>query len=158
MSPRIFFLLFFTILDIVLLFHVGFEIGALFVVAECIFSGFLGYHIIKRQISLTFQRFQVDFAFSQPQVFDVVDSFYVLFGGVFLMIPGLLTDVIGAVLIFGSAKPAFRNFFGQICPGAHPRFTRFVHGSNFENFGENPTTPSNSEQTPARVIEGEKVK
>ncbi len=115
------------------LIDVGGEIGALPAVALCILTAAIGLSIVRLQGMKIFADAQIAARSGQPVGASLVHGFFLAVAGVFLFIPGFVTDFFGALLLV----PPIRLVLGRAL------LSRFVVRSS-----------SNTDQSSV-IIEGE---
>ena len=98
------------IIELIIFIEVGSYIGSLYVILSIIFTVFLGYYLIKqklRSISLGMLNFN--------NIHDVyaqyTTSIYSFLGGLLLIIPGYLTDLIGLLVFLPFFRPQLSHYF-----------------------------------------------
>jgi UPF0716 protein FxsA len=102
--------IFFILIEIYLLIQVGSLIGGLETLALIILSAILGIHILRNPRLISVQRIMEqmqerpdgNFIIQKPILFSepFIESFLVIFGGFFLIMPGILSDFLGLIAIF----------------------------------------------------------
>lgn len=95
----------FPLIELYLLIKVGTLIGALPTLALVVGSGMLGLWLFKRQGMENYRRVQQSMARGEVPAMELVEGALMLAGGVMLLIPGLITDVLGLLCLF----PPFRR-------------------------------------------------
>ena len=98
------------VIELILFIEIGSHIGSLYVILSIILTMFLGYYLIKqklRSISLGM--------FNLSNIHDVyaeyTTSIYSFLGGVLLIIPGYLTDLIGLLILLPFFRPQMSHYF-----------------------------------------------
>ncbi len=106
------------------------QLGSLFGFWPTIFlvigTGFIGAYLAKLYGLTIWYKIQEDLAAGRMPADKLIDGLLVLIGGVVLLTPGLLTDILGIMLLV----PITRNFF--------KRFAK----SKFKTMSDNQTTIS----------------
>jgi UPF0716 protein FxsA len=87
------------IIEIYLLIKVGGLIGAIPTVFLVVFTAVLGALLVRQQGFATLARVQESMARGELPALQLLEGVLVLFGGVLLLTPGFLTDVIGFMLL-----------------------------------------------------------
>lgn len=100
----------FTLLDFVILFSVGSQIGLLTTLVLVIGTGFLGLHLVKREGVSTLQRAQQRFAQGEIPSDELMTGAALIFGGALLMAPGFLSDALGFMCLL----PNSRRLLGKL--------------------------------------------
>ncbi len=156
--------------EIAVLIAVGQQIGVAATIALMLATSALGALLLRREGTRAMQRFTETFSTGRPPGRDVTDGLLVLAGGIFMLVPGFASDVIGLVLLapptralvrplviravtrrisgavandmFGPRR--VRVYYGAPDPGAAPQFhtPRVIEGEVITDFGGNPTTNS----------------
>jgi UPF0716 protein FxsA len=122
--------------EIYLLLQVGSFIGAVPTVVLVIFTAVLGSFLLRQQGFATFRRFQESLAKGEVPAYEIVEGPLILLGGLLLLTPGFITDIMGIVCLI----PPLRKKVAQYVIEHYMIQT----GS----FGETVTTKTN-------VLEGE---
>jgi UPF0716 protein FxsA len=108
---RLLFLLFLTVplLELYILIQVGSSFGAVPTIALCLFTAALGAFLLREQGLQTLARVQRKLQAGEMPAGDVIGGLILLFSGIFLLTPGLFTDVIGFICLL----PQFRDFVAK---------------------------------------------
>ncbi|MCP1367727.1 FxsA family protein, partial [Halomonas sp. BBD48] len=93
--PILFAFTLFALLDFVILFSVGAQIGLLMTLLLILGTGFLGLHLVRREGLATFQRAQQRLAQGEIPSSELMTGAALIFGGALLMAPGFLSDALG---------------------------------------------------------------
>ncbi len=81
--------------EIYLLLQVGSFLGAFPTIILVVFTAVLGSWLLKQQGFATFRRFQENLAQGQIPAYEIIEGPIILLGGVLLLTPGFITDVLG---------------------------------------------------------------
>lgn len=111
------FLLLFTVfalLDFVLLFSVGSQIGLLTTLALVIGTGVIGLHLIRREGVATFARAQQRLAQGELPSSELLTGAALIFGGALLMAPGFLSDALGFMCLIPDARRLLGKLLGRL--------------------------------------------
>jgi len=106
-------LLLFTIVPIVelaLLIEVGRQIGSLATVALVLVTGAAGATLARSQGLLAFRRLRQGFGQGQSPGDALLDGVLVLVGGLLLLTPGILTDLVGFSVLLPSTRRLIRRY------------------------------------------------
>lgn len=95
-----------------LLLRVGHAIGALPTVAVLLAEAALGAWLLRREGSRAWQALQATLVAGRLPAAELTDAALVLVGGLLLMLPGFLTDVVGLVFLVPSTRPLARRLVG----------------------------------------------
>ena len=110
------------IAEIYVIIQVGEAIGVLPTIALLVLDAFLGAALWRSQGRAAWRRFNQALAEGRIPTREVFDGAMVILGGAFLLTPGFITDVIGALLLIPPTRAAFRGIVGRMAR----RRTRFV--------------------------------
>src|SRR4051794_25225296 len=97
------------IVEIYVIIQVGQAIGALWTVALLIADSIAGSLLMKSQGRAAWRRFQAAVAEGRVPGREVLDGVLVIFGGAFLLTPGFVTDIFGAVLLVPPTRALVRR-------------------------------------------------
>src|SRR3954454_4584617 len=97
------------IAEIYVIIQVGQAIGALWTIALLIADSILGSMLMRSQGRQAWRRFNEAIAAGRPPAREALDGALVIFGGAFLLTPGFLTDVLGAVLLLPPTRALVRG-------------------------------------------------
>src|SRR3954453_10113294 len=95
--------------ELYVIYKVGDAIGILPTLAILVADSLLGSWLLKSQGRAVWRRFNDTMRAGQIPHREVVDGMLVIFGAAFLITPGFLTDIIGALLLLPLTRPLFRN-------------------------------------------------
>ncbi|GGY07192.1 hypothetical protein GCM10007160_38370 [Litchfieldella qijiaojingensis] len=95
---------FFALLDFVVLFAVGSQIGLLITLLLVLATGFIGLHLIRREGMATLQRAQQRLAEGELPSDELLTGAALIFGGALLMAPGFLSDALGFMCLIPNAR------------------------------------------------------
>ncbi len=98
------------IIELAILIQVGTYAGVLFTVLLVALTGVVGVSLAKIQGLLVITKIKRDLNQGKIPADDLIGGLLILIGGVFLLTPGLLTDITGFALIL----PGSRYFFTKI--------------------------------------------
>jgi UPF0716 protein FxsA len=94
----------FALLDFVILFSVGSQIGLLTTLGLVLATGFIGLHLIRREGVATFARAQERLARGEVPSSELLTGAALIFGGALLMAPGFLSDALGFICLIPDAR------------------------------------------------------
>lgn len=102
--PILLFISLFTLVDFVLLFSIGSQIGLLTTLLLILGTGFIGLHLIRKEgvstLARARQRMQVGEIPSQ----ELFTRAALIFGGALLLAPGFLSDALGIACLLPNAR------------------------------------------------------
>ncbi|WFE72023.1 FxsA family protein [Halomonas sp. M1] len=102
--PILIFISLFTLLDFVLLFSVGSQIGLLTTLLLVIVTGFVGLHLIRKEGVSTFARARQRMQAGEIPSNELLTGAALIFGGALLMAPGFLSDALGLACLLPNAR------------------------------------------------------
>jgi len=97
-----------AVVEIALLIVVGQAIGAMWTVALVLLSSLLGVWLLRREGVRAWRLFRDEVRAGRPPGNAATEGLLVLVGGVLLVVPGFLTDLVGAVLLIPPTRRASR--------------------------------------------------
>src|SRR3954462_11139022 len=133
------------IVELFVIIQVGEAIGVLPTIALLIADSVLGSMLMRSQGRTAWRRFNAALAEGRMPHREVLDGVLVIFGGAFLLTPGFLTDILGAILLLPPTRalvrravvarflpPGFRSAPGRFAArrtGRRPRSAYDVEGT-----------------------------
>lgn len=96
------------IVELVLLFALGHVIGGWTTVALLILSGVLGVYFAKREGRKVLEYAKFEWSQGQLPTRHLMDAICIFLGGILLITPGFLTDIVGFLLVFPYTRPIFK--------------------------------------------------
>lgn len=124
------------LIELYLLIQVGSKIGALPTIGLSIFTALLGGALVRIQGFSVLMRVRDAVGRNQVPALEMLDGALLLIAGLFLLLPGLITDILGFLLLVPGLRRALISRFVRIVPDRPPSAQ-----------GQAPSGP--------RVIEGE---
>lgn len=95
-------------IEITLFILLGNAIGYLSMFMVIIATGILGYFFVKKEGAQTWYKFQQSLASGRPPGDELLSIICIFLGGALLILPGLLTDVIGFFLVLPWTRKPFK--------------------------------------------------
>ena len=89
----------FPVIEMVVLIEVGSAIGALNTVALVLLGAFIGLQVLRQQGFSTIVKARYKMAAGELPAMEMVEGFMIALGGLLLMLPGFVTDFMGALLL-----------------------------------------------------------
>ncbi len=86
-------------------------IGILPTMLLIVVTSALGAYFARKQGIEAFQKVQRDLQYSKMPGVTIVDGFCILIGGLLLLIPGFLSDIIGALLLIPMTRKQIKPLF-----------------------------------------------
>jgi len=111
------------LVELAILVRLGTAIGFWPTIGLVVVTGFLGAALARNQGGRVLRAIQVDLAAGRMPASRLVDGLLILVGGVVLLTPGLLTDIVGLSLLV----PATRTWLKRKLAG---RFERMIRSGN----------------------------
>lgn len=102
--PILIFISLFTLLDFVVLFSIGSQIGLLTTLLLVLGTGFAGLHLIRKEGVATFARARQRMQAGEVPSSELLTGAALIFGGALLMAPGFLSDALGLACLIPSAR------------------------------------------------------
>ena len=96
--------------EIYLLLQVGSIIGALPTIFLVVFTAVLGAWLLRRQGFATFRRFQENLAQGVIPAYEMIEGPIILLGGILLLTPGFITDVLGIACLIPSLRKKIAQY------------------------------------------------
>ncbi|WP_136254322.1 FxsA family protein [Onishia niordana] len=112
--PLLLFFSLFALLDFVILFAVGSEVGLLTTLLLVLATGFIGLHLIRREGTATLARAQQRFAQGEIPSSELMTGAALIFGGALLMAPGFLSDGLGMMCLIPNARRLLGKLLAHI--------------------------------------------
>lgn len=134
MLPVTFLLLFVlaTLFEIYLFIYVGGVIGAVPTLLVIILTAVIGVGVIRGQGTAIAFRYRSAVARGDPPEAGLLESFILLVGGVLLLVPGFLTDTMGAVCLLPVSRAGMvRYILHRFDPVRKERHSRNVIDAKF---------------------------
>jgi UPF0716 protein FxsA len=97
------------ILEIYVIIQVGQAIGPWWTIALLIIDSIIGSVLMRSQGRAAWRRFQLALAEGRVPAREVLDGVLVIFGGAFLLTPGFLSDIVGALLLLPPTRAVIRR-------------------------------------------------
>ncbi|MGJ7456261.1 FxsA family protein [Halomonas sp. RA08-2] len=94
----------FALLDFVILFSVGSQIGLLTTLLMVLATGFIGLHLIRREGAATFARARERLERGEVPSGELLTGAALIFGGALLMAPGFVSDALGFMCLIPDAR------------------------------------------------------
>ncbi|MCE8025644.1 MULTISPECIES: FxsA family protein [Halomonadaceae] len=102
--PLLLFFSLFTLLDFVVLFSVGSQIGLLPTLLLVLATGFTGLYLIRQQGTATLLRARERMAQGELPSSELLTGAALIFGGALMLAPGFLSDALGLLCVMPGAR------------------------------------------------------
>jgi len=126
------------IIEIAVLIAVGQQIGLALTLLLMLGTSALGAWLLRHEGGRAWRAFQDDLAAGHPPGVTATDGLLVLIGGIFMLVPGFVSDIVGLLFIVPPTRRiarafVLRTFTGRISPAAAtslfgPRRVRVRYG------------------------------
>ncbi|GAA5162971.1 FxsA family protein [Ornithinimicrobium tianjinense] len=107
-------LLLLPVVEIVLLVMVGQAIGLGWTLLLLLVMAVLGAWLARRETGRTFRALQASMRSGRMPTDEATDAIIVMVGGVLLLLPGFLTDVVGVLLVLPFTRPVARRLLQTV--------------------------------------------
>lgn len=109
-----FFLLFtiLPVLELYVIIKVGSSIGALSTIALIVLTGILGAYLAKSEGMNVYYNIRQALREGRMPANELMDAFFVLAGGIALVSPGFISDIIGITMIMPPTRFFYRKWAG----------------------------------------------
>jgi UPF0716 protein FxsA len=97
------------ILELYVIIRVGEAIGPLWTVAALAFTSLIGVRLVRSQGRAVLRDLGAAIAAGRPPAREALDGALVFIGGVLLIVPGFVTDVVGALLLAPPSRALVRR-------------------------------------------------
>ncbi|WP_166244628.1 FxsA family protein [Paenibacillus turpanensis] len=101
-------------LEIVGLLTVGSWIGGWQTFALIILTGVVGAFLAKREGRRVWEAARYDMSVGRVPASSILDGICIFAGGLLLLTPGFLTDILGFTLVFPATRPFHRYWIGAL--------------------------------------------
>lgn len=151
--PILVFLALFTLLDFVLLFSIGSQIGLLATLLVILGTGFIGLYLIRKEGMATFARARERMQMGEIPSSELLSGASLMFAGALLLAPGFLSDALGIVCLLPNARQLLLKGLGWmgLKSSGNRSYEKTSHHS--DNQGHSDSGYSSSHQT--SPIEGD---
>lgn len=96
-------------IEIGLFIWAGSQIGVIPVILIILFTGIAGISLVKQQGIETWKKVQFSMYNQEPPGEHILDGICILIGGLFLLAPGLFTDLLGFLLVIPWTRTPFKH-------------------------------------------------
>lgn len=95
-------------IEITIFILLGNSIGVLSIFLLIISTGIIGYFFMKQQGMETWRKLRLSLANGERPGDELLSMFCIIIGGIMLVLPGFLTDIIGFLLVFPWTRGPFK--------------------------------------------------
>lgn len=123
---RIFFLMFLLVplIELYVLIQVGSVIGALPTILLTVVTAIVGASLMKNQGISTMQRAQQSLSQGVVPETEMMEGLFIFLGGLFLLIPGFITDTLGLLFLIPPFRHLLAKKFIQQRKSSYARYRR----------------------------------
>jgi UPF0716 protein FxsA len=111
------------IIEIAILVKIGTLLGFWPTMLIVVATGILGVTLARIQGFLVFNRIRSELQMGRMPAEELIDGLLILIGGILLLTPGLLTDLIGFLVLIQWSRKIFKKWLGK-------RFRQWVQSRN----------------------------
>src|SRR4051794_13290820 len=101
------------LVELYVIIQVGQAIGVWWTLGLLVADSVLGSMLMRSQGRIAWRRFQVAVSEGRVPAREVLDGVLVIFGGAFLLTPGFVTDIAGAVLLVPPTRAVVRRILAR---------------------------------------------
>ncbi len=98
------------VVELYLLIKVGSYIGALNTILIVIFTGIAGAYLARSQGIRILNKINDDLSSGLIPAESLIDGLFVLIGGILLITPGIITDIIGFLLVIPATRAILKRY------------------------------------------------
>ncbi|WP_111412155.1 FxsA family protein [Billgrantia lactosivorans] len=151
--PLLIFFTLFALLDFIVLFSVGSQIGLLPTLVMVLATGFIGLHLIRRQGTATLARARQRLAQGELPSSELLTGAALIFGGALMLAPGFLSDALGLLCVVPGARRQVARLLALANLRLHGAAQRSASGPS--GHGEGWQRPEGEPRARATREEGE---
>ena len=108
------------LIELALLIELGRQIGFWWTISIVIITAVVGTAVLQQQGLETIGRINKSMASGVPPIEPVVEGFFLLLAGAFLLTPGILTDIVGFLLLIPPLRRALAKWgFNRVLSSAN---------------------------------------
>ncbi|SDK86161.1 UPF0716 protein FxsA [Modicisalibacter muralis] len=119
----------FALLDFIVLFAIGSEIGLLTTLLLIVATGFVGLHLVRREGVATLRRAQQRLEQGEIPSNELMTGAALIFGGALLIAPGFLSDTLGLMCLL----PVSRRLLGRLLTRLPSKVRGFGASSHYRH-------------------------
>lgn len=101
------------LLELYVIVEVARAIGALSTFALLVLSSLIGAALLRSQGRVTWRRFRAALASGRPPTRETIDGALVITGGALMLVPGFVTDMLGALLLLPPSRAVARRLIAR---------------------------------------------
>ena len=147
------------LIELALLIELGRQIGFWWTISIVIITAVVGTAVLQQQGLETIGRINKSMASGVPPIEPVVEGFFLLLAGAFLLTPGIITDAVGFVLLIPPLRRSFARWsFKRVLSSANVHVhTSTTYSSTESDAGgyTDPRGPGSRSAGSGPIIDGE---
>jgi UPF0716 protein FxsA len=105
------FLIMLGVMELLLLILLGKWIGIGWTLFLLVLSGLIGIYLTKREGLFTIEKARRQLSYGQIPGEEIMDGLFILLGAFLLLLPGLITDLLGLYLLWPVTRRTVKPFF-----------------------------------------------
>ena len=147
------------LVELALLIELGRQIGFWWTISIVIITAVVGTAVLQQQGLETIGRINKSMASGVPPIEPVVEGFFLLLAGAFLLTPGIITDAVGFILLIPPLRRSIAKWsFKRVLSSAnvHVRTSTSYGSAQTDSHGyANPGRPGPHSTGDGPIIDGE---
>lgn len=114
MSKILFFIIVTPIIDLYILIKASQNMGFWTTIFLIIATGIAGYYLARSEGKVVISSINRQLSQGNIPSDDLLTGLCIIIGGVFLVVPGIVTDIIGITMIFPGTREFYKNYIKRI--------------------------------------------
>ena len=98
------------VVELYILIEIGKQIGALTTIGIIIITGIIGAYLVRSQGFIIFRKIQNDLSEGILPGDSLLQGIIILAGGLFLLTPGFITDIIGFIFLIPTSRKIIKKY------------------------------------------------
>lgn len=111
MGKIVIFFILAPILDLYILISASREMGFLTTVLLIVATSIAGYYLARSEGKLVIRNINRDLSQGMVPDEELLNGLCILLGGIFLIIPGIVTDIIGITMVLPGTRDLYKSYF-----------------------------------------------
>jgi UPF0716 protein FxsA len=103
-----------SLVELAILVYLGFIIGILYTILTVVATGILGAIMARHQGMATLSRIRISVECGTIPSNELFEGVLVLAGGLLLLTPGVITDIVGLALLVPKTRRTIANWLGRV--------------------------------------------
>lgn len=101
------------VIELAILIEVGSKIGTFNTIMLIITTGIIGALLAQSQGLAVIRKIQEEISFGRPPANELFDGLFILVGGVLLITPGIVTDIIGFIFLLPASRYLIKQWLAR---------------------------------------------